>query len=383
MFQSIDIHFRPIENELERNQTRTCAYWLFFENGTGSWSQDGCIFIPARNPGLLDTCRCTHLTHFAEVLIPRALFSEENERALEILSITGCCISIFGLVMIGLTAILFRSWRRDFNNKIWLNLCVAIFILVICFLIVTFSDFQYYNLVCMFTGIALHYSVLCSFCWMFVAAIISYRRLVLVFTRDASHKLFRACAFAYGVPFAIFGILLSVDPHAYMGRFEETTPSASFCYPSGLALWLTVYVPVAGMLLANCILFSLIVRSVFATKHIQRHGDTNDALRCASVSCLLVFLFGLPWIFGLFAQSLVFAYLFTLTATMQGFVLFVFFVIGNKKTRELWMNKLKIRQSRKVPVTSSTGYRGVNTITIEANSSKPRSLAGTDDSRFS
>lgn len=378
----IEIYLRPTEETIERNQSRSCGYWNFMENGTGIWSQEGCVFVPSRE-GLLDICRCTHLTHFAEVLVPRHVFSESHESALEYLSIIGCFISLLGLGMIGMTATLFRSWRRDFNNKIWLNLCLAIFLLIISFLIVAFADFGHYNLPCMFTGVMLHYSVICSFCWMLVAAIISYRRLVLVFTRDASHKLLRASAFAYGTPFAIFGILLSIDPLAYAGRFEETMPSGAFCYPSGLALWLAVYVPVAMMLLANCTLFALIVRSVFATKQIQRHGDANEAIRCASVSCLLVFLFGLPWIFGLFANVLVFAYLFTLTATFQGFVLFLFFVIGNKKTRELWMNKLKIKQSRKVPVSSSTGYRGANTVTIEATSSKPRSLAGTDDSRFS
>lgn len=225
-----------------------------------------------------------------------------------------------------------------------------------------------------------------------MSAILSYRRLVLVFTRDASHKLLRASAFAWGAPCAMVGILLSVAPHSYAGRFEEMTPTGVFCYPSGLALWLTVYAPIALMLLANWTLFALIVRSVFASRRIQRHGDQNEALRCATVSCLLVFLFGLPWVFGLFASNIVGAYLFAITSTFQGFVLFIFFIVGNKKTRDLWLNKLKIKQTRKVPVTSSTynkssgsGWRGGSGrgTTIEANVSKPRSLAASDDSRFS
>lgn len=293
--------------------------------------------------------------------------------------------------MIGLTAALFRSWRRDFSNKIWLQLCIAIFVLLICFITVTFADFETSSTACMLIGVAMHYSVIASFCWMLVAALISYRRLVLVFTRDASHKLLRASAFAWGAPCAVVGILLSVDPQSYAGRYEESVTSG-FCYPTGLGLWLAVYLPVSLMLFANWTLFALIVRSVFASRGIQRHGDSKEALRCATVSCLLVFLFGLPWIFGLFAWSIMFSYLFTMTATLQGFVLFVFFVLGNKKTRDLWLNKLKIKQSRKVPVTSSTykssggpGWRGASgkNISIEANLSKPRSLALSDDSRFS
>lgn len=378
----------------DRNQSRVCAYWQFTGNETGFWSQEGCTLIRSATPGQMDTCRCTHLTHFAEILVPRTVFSDANETALEILSIVGCVFSIFGLAMIALTAAMFRAWRRDYSNKIWLQLCIAIFIVIISFLVVVFASFTQYNVACMLVGVALHYSVLASFCWMLVAAVLSYRRLVLVFTRDLSHKLLRASAFSWGTPCAIVGILLSVDPQSYQGQFEEISPSGAFCYPSGLGLWLAVYAPIAIMLLANWVLFILIVRSVFASRRIQRHGDSNEALRCASVSCLLVFLFGLPWIFGLFAHNVVASYLFTITGTFQGFVLFIFFVLGNKKTRDLWLNKLKIKQTRKVPVTSSTytnnrstgpGWRGGGEggPSLEAKTSKPRSLTSPDDSRFS
>ncbi|XP_069365596.1 uncharacterized protein [Maniola hyperantus] len=385
----IDIHLSPTTTETDRNATRTCAYWKFNEDGTGSWSSDGCTLIRATEPGMLDTCRCTHLTHFAEVLFPRSVFSQKDEDILELLTVIGCCLSMFGLIMVGVTAALFRSWRRDYSNKIWLQLCISIFLLVLSFLIIVFAKFDQYSIACMLIGVVLHYSVLSSFCWMLVAAVLSYRRLVLVFTRDASHKLLRASAFAWGVPLAIIGILLSAAPSSYAGRFEEKMPSGSFCYPSGLAMWLAVYAPIAFILLVNWTLFALIVRSVFASRGIQRHGDSNEALRCASVSCLLVFLFGLPWIFGLFAFNVVAAYFFTFTATYQGFMLFLFFVCGNKKTRDLWLNKLKIKQTRKVPVTSSTysnsrtGWRGATSpLSVEAKASKPKSL-NQDDSRFS
>ncbi|KAJ0180252.1 hypothetical protein K1T71_003656 [Dendrolimus kikuchii] len=390
----IDIHLTPMLAEPESNQSRSCAYWHFLEDGTGFWSQEGCTFIRAAQAGMLDTCRCDHLTHFAEILIPRTNFSDAHENALQILSMIGCFLSIIGLLLIGLTAILFRSWRRDFSNKVWLHLCVAILFLSLCFLIVCFTPFDTYNIGCMLVGILLHYSVLASFSWMLVAAVLSYRRLVMVFTRDASHKLLRASAFAWGAPCAVVGILLSVAPDSYAGQFGESVTNA-FCYPSGLSLWLSVYAPIAIMLFANWTLFILIVRSVFASKRIQRHGDSNEALRCASVSCLLVFLFGLPWIFGLFPSNIVTVYLFVLTATYQGFVLFIFFVVGNKKTRDLWLNKLKIKQTRKIPVTSSTftnrstgGNPGWRTpaggpASMEAKNSKPRSLASPDDSRFS
>lgn len=390
----IDIYLNPIVELPGSKQKRVCAYWEFLEDGTGYWSQDGCVLMRSEDEGMLDYCRCTHLTHFAEILIPRTSFSDAHENALELISVIGCCVSILGLVLVAITAILFRSWRRDFTNKIWLQLCLAIFITSVCFLVIVFADFLEYNIACMLVGVLLHYAVLASFCWMLVAAIISYRKLVIVFSRDASHKLLKASAFSWGAPCAVVGVLLSVAPHSYAGQFDGDVRSGAFCYPSGLSLWLTVYAPIAVMLLVNWTLFLLIVRSVFASRRIQRHGDSNEALRCASVSCLLVFLFGLPWVFGLFLNNIVTVYLFNLTATFQGFVLFLFFVPGNKKTRDLWLNKLKIKQTRKVPVTSSTytnrstggnpGSRVGNTsVPAQSKETKPRSMSSSDDSRFS
>ncbi|XP_041977443.1 uncharacterized protein LOC121731843 isoform X2 [Aricia agestis] len=386
----IDIHLSPIVTTLARNESRSCAYWHFLENRTGYWSQEGCTFIRATEEGMLDTCRCNHLTHFAEVLAPKAVFSEADESALEIISIVGCFLSILGLIMIGVTALLFRSWRREYSNKIWLQLCMAIFITVLSFLLVIFVHFDQQDMLCLLVGVLLHYAVLASFCWMLVAAVLAYRRLVLVFSRDASHKLLKAATFSWGAPCVVVGVLLSVSRDSYGRTFEEMTPSGTFCYPTGVGFWLTVYAPISAILLTNWILFALIVRSVFVSRRIQRHGENNEALRCASVSCMLVFLFGLPWIFGLFASNVVAAYLFTLTATFQGFILFVFFVIGNKKTRDLWLNKLHIKQTRKVPVTSSTytnrsaEWRAANApAALEAKVSKPKVLASKDETRFS
>ncbi|XP_026329456.1 uncharacterized protein LOC113237282 [Hyposmocoma kahamanoa] len=350
----IDIHFSPLQENLKHNQRRACAYWQFFENGTGVWSREGCIFIKSGEEGVLDTCRCVHLTHFAQILISKDLFSQKHEYLLEILSIVGCCLSIFGILMIGTTAALFKSWRQDYNNKIWLHLCFAILLLVICFLVIVFAKFDHYNIPCMLVGVLLHYSVLASFCWMLVAAVLSYLRLVIVFRRGASHRLLKSAAFAWGVPCIIVGILLSAAPHSYAGPLEEKHPSGAFCYPSGLGLWLAVYAPAVLILLANLTLYGVIVRSVNSSKKIQRHCNSKETLKCVSVSCLLIFLFGLPWIFGLFAHNIVLAYIFTLTATFQGFILFLFFIVGNRKTRELWLKKLKTKQTPKLSAATST-----------------------------
>nr|XP_037877466.1 adhesion G-protein coupled receptor G2-like [Bombyx mori] len=390
----IDIYLNPIVELRGSKQKRVCAYWEFLEDGTGYWSQDGCVLMRSEDEGMLDYCRCTHLTHFAEILIPRTSFSDAHENALELISVIGCCVSILGLVLVAITAILFRSWRRDFTNKIWLQLCLAIFITSVCFLVIVFADFLEYNIACMLVGVLLHYAVLASFCWMLVAAIISYRKLVIVFSRDASHKLLKASAFSWGAPCAVVGVLLSVRSALVRGTIRRRRSQRGLLLSSGLSLWLTVYAPIAVMLLVNWTLFLLIVRSVFASRRIQRHGDSNEAaplcVRLLSSGLLVRSAVGLRFVpeqhrHGVLVQ---------LDRDLSRFRAVPLLCPGNKKTRDLWLNKLKIKQTRKVPVTSSTytnrstggnpGSRVGNTsVPAQSKETKPRSMSSSDDSRFS
>ncbi|XP_059061780.1 adhesion G-protein coupled receptor G2-like [Achroia grisella] len=340
----VTLHFKPIK-EPERDQRRSCAYWHYLENGTGYWSQEGCTFISSNNPDILDSCQCDHLIHFAEILIPRPVFSEGNENALEILSVIGCSLSIFGIFFILLTVAVFETWRSKFRNQIWLQLCIALLILSICFLIILHVKYLYFSASCMFVGIVLHYSVLASFCWMFVAAAIAYKDTI-PFGKHITHTVMKTSAFSWGAPIVIIGILLISAPRSYVGRFEDMTPTGSFCYPSGPGLWLSVFMPICLTLLINVIAFFYMIRVIYKSEQNTKLGKQKAsyrevALKCTSTAFVLMFLFGLPWIFGLFAFNIVAAYLFTITVTIQGFVLFLFIVCGYDDTRKAWINKLQ------------------------------------------
>ncbi|XP_059047971.1 uncharacterized protein LOC131843360 [Achroia grisella] len=354
----IDIYLRPLVKDPGNSMSRKCSYWQFAENNTGYWSTKGCTYVKLTDPHTIDTCRCNHLTHFAEVLVTYNLKSN-HDSVLEIISIVGCSLSIFGTLSIILTATMFRVWRKEYSNIIWLQLCVAIFLLKLCFIPIAVIDFKGHLISCLIVGITLHYALLATFCWMLVAAIVSYRRLVLVFAKDLSHKCLKASAFAWGFPFVIVGILVSVNWRNYTVYMEDVTLKRKFCYPSEYGLWFGLYLPVAAMLLANWILFFLIIQSVFLCKKVQRFGSSNEALRFAFVSCLLVFLFGLPWVFGFFAYNIVAAYFFVITATFEGFMLFIFIVLANRQTRDLWLNKLNIKQNQKMLLMSPNNNCGV------------------------
>lgn len=335
-----------MRNHILRNESRACAYWHFNENGSGHWSPDGCT-LTVSDDGELDVCRCDHLTIFAQIIIAKAVFSELNVNILGIISVVGCIVSIIGIILIAVTAVTFRQWRRNDSNKVWLHLSSAIFLLNVCFLLTVYIPFEQADIKCTVVGIALHYSVLTTFCWMLVVSILSYRKLVLVFTTEIRRKLLISSVFSWGLPLLIIGILLAVDQSSYVGKFEEMTPNGNFCYPRGVALWVTLLAPIGLIWFVNWILYGIIIKSMFESKNVRRHSNSkDDSLTSASVSFLLAFLCGIPWVFGFFASNIIAAYLFTVTVTFQGFVLFLFFIVGNKTTRRLWLSVFGIKSSQ-------------------------------------
>lgn len=394
--QYIDINFRPYIGDVLRNETKVCAYWDFGIGENGNWSSQGCKLLSKQNNGL-DICRCDHLTHFAQIIRPDKDFGDLHYEILSILSYIGCILSLLSLILIGLTGAIFKNWRRDFSNKIWLHLSGSISLLIIAFLIIAFVDVHNDRPLCLATGIIMHYSILASFCWMLISAVLSYQRLVKVFTKSSSHRLLKACLVGWIIPALPIIILCAVDAEIYSITKGIGTLKKPFCYPEGLAFWFTIIMPIAVIVLANMILFCIIIYSVFMNSKIQRHGDTNQLYRSLTVSFLLFFLFGLTWIFGLFSDNIVAAYLFCITATMQGFVLFIFFILGNKKTRDLWCVQLRLKDKRRLPVTSSMSKsvsRGITsnskivslkTIDYHGNTT-PKFLSGNfedSDSKFS
>lgn len=340
--QYVEIVFRPWAEMGDKS----CVFWDFTLSG-GAWSAEGCALVTSAT-GVHDVCRCSHLTHFAEIISPPGMEMDPIHRdVLDIISVLGCSLSLVGLLGIFLTGAAFRQWRAQLGNKILLHLSAAVSLNMLVFLI-TATGMLRTNIPCIILGVLLHYSVLASFCWMLVSAGLQFMRLVTVFgSQRISHLLLKACLFAWGAPLLPVTVLLSVDTEIY------APDTRGFCYPGGLAFYLAVLCPVLMIVTANLIVFGMILQRVFRSNAIKRHMQSGRklAMRQVATSVLLFFLLGLSWVFGLLAGfSTVCAYLFCITATLQGFVLFLFFVLGEKKSRHYWIQSSATRN----PITSTT-----------------------------
>lgn len=351
---------------------KSCGYWDFqTEKGNipGSWSKRGCIL--QATTGIWTICKCYHLTHFAQLINIRSKFDsvkspidDTHEKVLNIITLIGSFLSLLGIVGIWITATVFESWRKKTGTKVLLQLSISIalpLILIIIFnlesnIIVeshkTFTVPKNMVALCVGLGALFHYSVLANFMWMLITAILQFIRYVRVLgVLRPSRFVIKLTLIAWGFPIIPVIAVLLAD---YMNYVPNPSSSRSFCYPSGLYLILGVIVPVCMILLVNVILFILVIKSISKSTNMRA---TDRSLVCAQfrLSIFLFFLLGLTWIFGVasFSGNLHWSYLFCLTSTMQGFVLFIYFVICDPSTRSMWVTVMKPQFSRsRVSVTT-------------------------------
>lgn len=321
---------------------RKCVFWDFEANsGLGNWSDIGCspaVRLSDNDTVKTDICICTHLTHFGHLLSPT--LEEETNIALDMITIVGCSVSLLGLFGIAVTAVVFPEWRRGASRKIQLHLSTSLAILMSVFLVNSHlfsspNESQF----CVVLGVALHFSLVSTFCWMFVAAWFQYLRLTkpLASLRRTPHILLKTVVFAWGFPFIPCGTLLIVSPSSY---------NSPQCYPTGLAHYFSVIAPISIIISLNIAMFVLIICSIYKLGNFGVHANcglqyikSNQskrrvAYRRLSALIFLFFLLGLSWIFGIWK----FSYLFCCTTTIQGFAFFVFFIVLEKNARAKWSN---------------------------------------------
>lgn len=344
-------------NDSQKSDDDVCGYWEFQPNGTYSesseWLEEGCEFLGiSKYDPTLALCGCSHLTHFAYLIMGTfthdvmedVRITKAHKRALNTITLLGSILSISGIVGIFITAFTFRTWREKASTKVLLQLSFAIALQMI--IISCFSTEKYtYTLdtpaekhACIALGSSLHYSVLVTFSWMLITAFLQFKRYVIVLGNLKPERFFLKSFFVgWGMPLIPILTVLVVDPYLYIPEIF------GICYPQGLAFYFSVLLPVGLIVIANLIIFIFVIYNIvkvgWSTSGTSRKSEHNMALSQLRVSIFLFFLLGLTWIFGLLASSqatLVFSYLFCLTATIQGFVLFIYFIVMDPITRKLW-----------------------------------------------
>uniref|UniRef100_A0AAR5PU51 G-protein coupled receptors family 2 profile 2 domain-containing protein n=1 Tax=Dendroctonus ponderosae TaxID=77166 RepID=A0AAR5PU51_DENPD len=317
-----------------------CAYWYYdakldgnTENITlGKWITD----VNEERKNKLSICNYTHITHFGMLLANDDDFIDDP--ILEFITDIGCIASLFGIMAILLTGVLFKRWRQNTGNKILINFSVAISLKIVTLYISEYVKSTSNGIYCTITGCLLHYAILSECAWMLTVAILQFKRFVEVLGGPPKYVLVKALICGWVFPIIPVICVILIDNNNY----EQGL--AGLCYPSNLGLYLGVWLPVLLVLLINCIIFLFIIYNVFHRKTEYIETSSDEVLFQWRLALSLFFMLGMNWTFGFLGQingDIAFIYLFCITATLQGLLLFLIFIVFNKSTRMLYSQSIK------------------------------------------
>uniref|UniRef100_A0A8C0XFW7 Adhesion G-protein coupled receptor G2 n=1 Tax=Castor canadensis TaxID=51338 RepID=A0A8C0XFW7_CASCN len=335
-------------NSSQDDFTVRCVFWDLSRNGgRGGWSSDGCSVKDKR---LNETiCTCSHLTSFSVLLdLSRTSLPPGQMMALTFITYIGCGLSSVFLSVSLVTYVAFEKIRRDYPSKILIQLCAALLLLNLVFLLDSWIALYNMRGLCISVAVFLHYFLLVSFTWMGLEAFHMYLALVKVFNTYIRKYILKFCIVGWGVPAVVVSIVLIISPDNYglgsYGKFPNGTPD-DFCWINSNAVF---YITVVGYF---CVIFLLNV-SMFIVVLVQlcriKKKKQLGAQRKTSIQDLrsiagLTFLLGITWGFAFFAWgpvNITFMYLFAIFNTLQGFFIFIFYCVAKENVRKQWRQYL-------------------------------------------
>ncbi|XP_052027624.1 adhesion G-protein coupled receptor G4 [Apodemus sylvaticus] len=339
------IILKHIQEDWNYNQVY-CAFWDFdINNGLGGWNPSGCKLKESNINYTI--CQCNHLTHFGVLMdLSRSTVDAVNERILVIITYTGCGISSIFLGIAMVTYIAFQKLRKDYPSKILINLCTALLMLNLAFLVNSWlTSFQKVEL-CITAAVALHYFLLVSLTWMGLEAVHMYFALVKVFNSYIPNYILKFCLAGWGIPAITVTIILSVRKDLY-GTLNPTTP---FCWiKDDHIFYISVVAYFCLIFLMNLSMFCTVLVQLTSVKSQSQKTRKKMILNDLKGTISLTFLLGLTWGFAFFAWGPVrifFMYLFAICNTLQGFLIFVFYCVMKESVREQWHMHLHCRRFR-------------------------------------
>ncbi|KAM4726177.1 uncharacterized protein FYW61_012038 isoform 2-T2 [Anableps anableps] len=346
---SVVIRLRNTE-PVPANFVAVCVFWDFtFNNGLGGWNSDGCFVRDTTDSETV--CGCNHLTSFAILLdlSRETLTSRVQATILTFITYIGCGLSAIFLSITLLTYLAFGKLRKDIPSKILIQLCLALLLLNLVFLVDAWLALYPKAVgLCISTAWFLHYFLLVSFTWMGLEGVHMYYALVKVFSDNISHYMLKFSLVGWGVPMIVVIIVIAIDINNYglvsYGRFSDGT-SDDFCWiKNDIAFYVAVVAYFCVIFIFNIIMFIVVLVQLNRIKNQNPHNNKHrSTLQNARSVIGITLLLGLTWGFAFFAWgpvNLPFMYLFAIFNSLQGFFIFVFHCAVKEPVRRQWRTYL-------------------------------------------
>ncbi|XP_035767568.1 adhesion G-protein coupled receptor G2 [Neolamprologus brichardi] len=334
------------QEPIPANFVATCVFWDFaLNNGSGGWSSNGCSVQNSTDSETI--CGCNHLTSFAILLdlSRQPITSRLQSTILTFITYIGCGISAIFLAVTILTYLAFGKLRKDIPSKILIQLCFALLLLNLVFLVDAWLAL-YPDAVglCISTAWFLHYFLLAAFTWMGLEAVHMYVALVKVFNVNVSHYMLKFSLAGWGIPMIVVIIVIAIDKKNYglvsYGRFSDGTTD-EFCWlKNDIAFYVAVVAYFCVIFIFNFVMFIVVMVQLCRIKkqnpqNLQHRSTLQDVRSVLGITILL----GLTWGFAFFAWgpvNLPFMYLFAIFNSLQGFFIFVFHCAVKETVRRQW-----------------------------------------------
>lgn len=312
------------------HQKTDCMFWDFYlESSTmnipGGWSKRGCERDSSNKTAYIN-CRCNHLTNFALIMNVNQDFV--NPFALTLTTWIGCSISIAGLVLTILTYLSLRRIRKMFACKVLISLCVSLLLTISCFLLGAEKTSLRFR--CQLIAGIIQYFLLATFMWMAVEGYNLYIRFANSFkiAKSSTKDFCKASFFAWGLPLIIVSISAALS--------KESFGNENICVVNGKPFYFGVLLPSCIILLSNMLILRLSIVRMRTPKMILKVKERKEFQLVVTRFIICSTILGLTWATGVLAigyARVVFHWLFCIFNSMQGFAIFICFVVFNKHVR--------------------------------------------------
>ncbi|XP_028418860.1 adhesion G protein-coupled receptor E1-like [Dendronephthya gigantea] len=312
-----------------------CSYWDF---SIGNWSHEGCSFQRILDDNRI-LCHCNHFTNFAMLMDinPRADATTIHYRILGVTSSIGCALSLAGLLLTIVTMLLSREQRKQLPSQILLNFCIALSLMIMVLLVSDNMLKKSTFTACRAAAIALHYFFLSAFLWMAVEGFTMYLKIIKIFSASSNSKfLLKCCLFAWGIPalIVVITILAAID------KYGDT----NYCRLQGIPFIVAFLAPAVIIFVGNIIFFAFIIHSLRTSGNNITSTRKRSGYQQARQGIAITVLLGLTWLFGILAigdAKLPIQYLFCIFNSLQGWFVFIFFVLIPARKEQLRKRRQK------------------------------------------
>lgn len=269
---------------------------------------------------------------------------EFHNRNLNIITCILHGISLLTNFVICFTGLLFKKWWKVMVNKLIVHLCIPINMMFLIAMVSESRNIELRDTMCVAVRATLQYIVLVITLWMLTFAIHSFTKIVLVFQKiTMEHVILKSLILNWGLPLIPVAACIIYSQDTYL------QPHTDRCNSSKISiLFIGVIGPMIAITITNVILYFHIILTLWRKPAIRRTLRKSARFRVL-LSTVYFGFFALGWSMSLVASipnippyvAVTCWYLFCSIMSCQCPVLFIYIVILNRNTRQLWWQWLK------------------------------------------